>query len=70
MMASKLTTIKTTRSPLRVESENETNKRKQKNRTHRNRALFWAWGTMWEEGEIGEGGKKYKLPVIRQVLDV
>ena len=63
-----MTTIKTTRSPLRVESENETNKRKQKNRTHRNRALFWAWGTMWEEGEIGEGGKKYKLPVIRQVL--
>jgi len=41
-----------------VESENETNKRKQKNRTHRNRALFWAWGPMWEEGKIGEGGKK------------
>lgn len=52
-----MTTIKT-RSRLRVESENETNKRKQKNRTRRNRALFWAWGPMWAEGKIGEGGKK------------
>ena len=33
-------------------------KEKKKNRTHRNRALFWAWGPMWEEGKIGEGGKK------------
>ena len=62
-----MTTIKT-RSRLCVESENETNKRKQKNRTRRNRALFWAWGPMWEEGKIGEGGKKHRLPGVEQVL--
>ena len=65
-----MATIKTTRSLLHAESRKETNKQKKTPRTHRNRALFWAWGTMWEEGEIGEGGKKYKLPVIRQVLDI
>ena len=60
-----MTTIKTTRSCLRVLSENETNKKKQKNRTRRNRALFWAWGPMWEEGKIGEGGKKAQASSYR-----